>query len=338
MVQGSTNDTSMRKIYKNPPHITVDNYFVSDAVMDYAGGLGFGILGTCCRDRLPKGVLRDYFHYDKHIPKCKRARIAKFFNPIIAIKEVEAKNGRQAFQRMHVSMQSTSSANFSSVNSLNNVSVFVGVKNRGKGCQKRSWPIEMNEARLAYLKQYGKMDQTNARVKTLDMGIKTVKYWHSALDYGFSLATIQAYDLYVDACMGKLCEEWKIESNEIFPLTSFVTVMSEQMLKYDPLNQIYLGDDQRRDVTRSNKKYRKERKRKHLTMSVGRFNGYVTREQFIKAMTQPGSRLCNNITSLNEHYRSIVKSQNGKVCQVCGQLSWTFCGKCGKSVHFFPRK
>ena len=91
MVEGSIENTSMRKIYANPPHITVNNYFVSDAIMDYAGGLGFGLLGTCRRDRLPKGVLRDYFHYDKHIPKCKRARIAKFFNPIIAIKEVEAK-------------------------------------------------------------------------------------------------------------------------------------------------------------------------------------------------------------------------------------------------------
>ena len=154
---------------------------------------------------------------------------------------------------MHVSMQLTSSANFSSINLLNNVSVFVGVKNRGKGCEKRSWPIEMNEARLSYLKQYGKVDQTNARVKIMDMGIKIVKYWHSAFDYGLALAIIQVYNLYVDACNGKICEEWEIESSHIYSFFTFVTHLSEQMLKYDPLNQIYLGDDQKRDVTCSNK-------------------------------------------------------------------------------------
>jgi len=34
----------------------------------------------------------------------------------------------------------------------------------------------MNEARLLYLKTYGKVDQTNARVKKLGLGIKSMKY------------------------------------------------------------------------------------------------------------------------------------------------------------------
>ena len=203
---------------------------------------------------------------------------------------------------MHVSMQSTSSANFSSVNSLNNVSLFVGIKNCGKGIEKRSWPIEMNKARLGYLKQYGKINQTNARVMMLNMGIKTVKYWHSAFDYGFALAIIQVYNFYVDACMGKMCDDWSTDPNDIFPLTTFVIQLTEQMLEYDPINQVYLGDDQKRDVIQCNRKYRKERKRKHVGTCVGRYHGHVTWDQFINAMTKPGTRLCDNLTTLDEHY------------------------------------
>ena len=35
------------KIYEKHPHVTVDTFFVSDVIVDYAGEHGFGVLGTC---------------------------------------------------------------------------------------------------------------------------------------------------------------------------------------------------------------------------------------------------------------------------------------------------
>ena len=137
---------------------------------------GFGVLGTCRRDRLPGNVPNKFFHHKKHAPKCPRAKLARFFFPIVAVTDVPAQNGKKAYQRCHVSMQSTSSTNFSLVNSMNSVHLFTAIKCRGKDAQKRFWAIEMNEARLLYLKTYGKVDQTNARIKKLGLGIKSMKY------------------------------------------------------------------------------------------------------------------------------------------------------------------
>ena len=51
------------------------------------------------------------------------------------------------FERVHVSFQSTSSCNITTVNSLNDCRFYVRKKERGRGENKRLWGIEMNEAR-----------------------------------------------------------------------------------------------------------------------------------------------------------------------------------------------
>ena len=49
-------------------------------------------------------------------------------NPIVAVKDVQAVGEKKGYQRAHISMQSTNSTNFSSVNSLNQIGFFVGTK------------------------------------------------------------------------------------------------------------------------------------------------------------------------------------------------------------------
>jgi hypothetical protein len=39
-----------RRIYSRPPHITCNNHFLGDNILDYAGQKGFGITQTCRRD------------------------------------------------------------------------------------------------------------------------------------------------------------------------------------------------------------------------------------------------------------------------------------------------
>ena len=43
-----------KKIFSTQPHICGDNFFSSDAMMDYAGEKGYGMTFTCRRDRYPR--------------------------------------------------------------------------------------------------------------------------------------------------------------------------------------------------------------------------------------------------------------------------------------------
>ena len=53
-------NTTMKKIFMSPPHLTFDNYFSGEAVFHYAGQKRFGLLMTTRRDRLPKGIPAHY--------------------------------------------------------------------------------------------------------------------------------------------------------------------------------------------------------------------------------------------------------------------------------------
>jgi hypothetical protein len=71
------------------------------------------------------------------------------------------------YTTVHVSMQSTSSTNFSSVNALNAVTNYIQVRERGNEVRgtKRSWGIEMNEARELYLGTYGCVDTVDGQIR-----------------------------------------------------------------------------------------------------------------------------------------------------------------------------
>ena len=54
MVRGSM--LRNRKLFYENPTTTVDNYFVMDALLDWASNEGLGIIGKNERNRLPKGI------------------------------------------------------------------------------------------------------------------------------------------------------------------------------------------------------------------------------------------------------------------------------------------
>mgnify|MGYP006199996059 CR=1 FL=1 len=78
---------TMKKVYTKPPHIVADNFFSSDALMDWLGGKGYGMTATCARDRIPTD-LKPYTHHakvpDATHPRCKAMQ---FENPIVAIQQ-----------------------------------------------------------------------------------------------------------------------------------------------------------------------------------------------------------------------------------------------------------
>ena len=75
----------VKKIYYSTPHGTADNHFSGEAIMNYAGGLGFGLTVTCRRDRFPNG-LKPFLHHEKTAPKDQRAKCMRFGKLIVFVK------------------------------------------------------------------------------------------------------------------------------------------------------------------------------------------------------------------------------------------------------------
>jgi hypothetical protein len=73
------------------------------------------------------------------------------------------------FSRVHITFQSTSSCNITTLNALNQNSLFVVGKERGSGKHKRKWVIEMNGARQLYLATYGRINTIDNLIKKCQM-------------------------------------------------------------------------------------------------------------------------------------------------------------------------
>ena len=170
MVGATKDPTDKRKqIFSKCVHITMDNLFSGDEVLRYLGEGGWKGTMTCRRDRLPESVPRKYFNFIKAAPVNARSKVARFEKPIIAVKHVKQPDSDEPnsdtekkannYTLCHVSFQSTGGTNISTVNALSSVELYVRDCSKGRGQQKRTWGIEMNEAREAYLKNYSAVDK-----------------------------------------------------------------------------------------------------------------------------------------------------------------------------------
>ncbi len=166
LVVGATKDpTDKRKqVFSKCVHITMDNLFSGDEVMGYLGEGGWKGTMTCRRNRLPKAVPKKYFNFIKAAPVNARSKVARFEKPIIAVKHVkqpdsDTVNEKKDYNHCHVSFQSTGGTNISTVNALLLVDLYVQDCSKGRGQQKRTWGIEINEARETYLKNYSAVDK-----------------------------------------------------------------------------------------------------------------------------------------------------------------------------------
>ncbi len=106
---------------------------------------------TCRSDHLPKAVPKKYFNFVKAAPVNTRSKVAQFEKPIITVKHVkqpdsDSENDKKDYVLCRVSFQSTGGTNISTVNALSLVNLYVQGRSKGRGRQKRTWGIEMNEA------------------------------------------------------------------------------------------------------------------------------------------------------------------------------------------------
>ena len=130
MVSGSM--PISRKLFHEKPTTTVDNYFVMDAILDWAVNAGLGIIGINVRNRLPKNIEPFYLHKEKTNATMKHTNDARLFDPIVAVK-----NYSRGFQSVNVSFQSTSSCNITSVNALNECTKCFELCEKGRGKNKQ---------------------------------------------------------------------------------------------------------------------------------------------------------------------------------------------------------
>jgi hypothetical protein len=199
---------SPRGIFSKKPHFTWDNFFSGDVIFDYAAENGWGLTMTCQRDRFPKGIEHKYLHKEK-CGVTDRSRAARFELPIFALKY----SGESVIQVS--SFQSTGATNFVSVNALNQNSVYVHQKARGRGFYKRRWGIEMNEARQLYLNTYGVVDTIDHYINNCKIQYRSWKYWHSTMNHAKALVCTVSYDMYLECCEGNFDATWKLEEGPV---------------------------------------------------------------------------------------------------------------------------
>jgi hypothetical protein len=369
LCQGEEGD-GRRQIFTIKPHSTWDNFFSGDDINDWIGRGGFGVTMTCRRDRLPKGVPNCYFHKVATAPGDTKARVARFNNPITVVKHVsvspdegpvptEAENANPTtppikYTKVHVTFQSTSSCNITTVNALNQNSLFVVQKERGSGKQKRKWVIEMNDARQLYLATYGRIDTIDNLIKKCHLYYCCWKYWHSAKNHGLSLAVVTAYGMYKECASEPLAREaFGIENNaDILSFHDFRDRLSAQGLGYSPIHRYYPGDAAMRAVTRLSAKQKKVyRKKDDGARQVGRPKKRAGAEENDAHVVTPTqvkiakrykykSRLCGDLSAINHHIKSREQMKHEQVCSFCGEPAYTRCMICPEkpALHFFPAK
>ena len=320
-----------KPIYLKRPHITADNFFSSELIMEWLGRKGYGMTATCARNRIPKAI-KPFTHHSTVDSTHARCKAMRFESPVVAIQQHAAENGAAAYTKTFVSFQSTGGTNIIGVNNLLSVRLYVGQKERGrkKDGSKRVYGIEQNEARELYLGHYYGLDNADHMIKNAGNRYITWKYWHAPYLHAQSLGIIAAYDMYIECCEGTLDASWAIPQKLRMSFSQFRIRLSEQMLTYNPVDNLYPGDKTFRISTKTHKTRRTSDE--DGTVRVGPSADGVTLEQY-KAALESG-RLCITLEQIREHFFSVYadKGNNQLACEVCGTKTIWRCGKCAKPM------
>ena len=96
-------------------------------------------------------------------------------------------------------------------------------------------------------------------------------------------------------------------------------ILSEQMLKYDPQQNIYPGDDKFWSSTWEHKNQQSSDSGKKENEDIAFANCGLTVEKYDKAQSGEFPRLCNSIGEIVHCAANVIAMTNGKACEVCGQ-------------------
>lgn len=138
------------------------------------------------------------------------------------------------------------------------------------------------------------------------------------MNHGKKLAVTIAYDVYKECTEGKLEPSWKVDPVDFH---RFREKLALQMLRYNPANRLYPGDENLRAVTRTPKK-----KRKRIATGSGSSCASTILES---------DRICGDLGDLIDHIWKLPK--NSRLCVVCGKSCHQVCGLCDAALHYYHK-
>jgi hypothetical protein len=77
----------------------------------------------------------------------------------------------------------------------------------GRGQQKRTWGIEMNEAQEMYLKNYSAVDKIDQMLLVWDLTYRSWRWWHASTGHAKDITMSVAYSLYLQCAKGTVDPE-----------------------------------------------------------------------------------------------------------------------------------
>lgn len=351
-VDGEVTVEGKRKIWPTKFHSAWDNCFSGDAIHDCLGREGFGHLTAVNRSRLPKGIPSMCFQKEKTKRGDQRAKVCRFLDPVTLVKNAVAKTKAGKLvthQKVHSTFQSTSSCNIQGTNSLNRNCPFVRQKTRGKGERKRTWAIEMNDARQLHLLSHGRIDTIDHLIQKCNLFCKSWKHWHAAKRHADALTLVAAFDMCSECCKEKMAREaFGIAEDEppeekLPTFVDFRDACSLQGLHDDPKEVKCPGDQCFRRVAKLSKKRRasvmvQSSDGSTSTRSVGcpakkaKALDHVSFDSCKDAKEKgcTASRSCGDLTSCSRHCdpNNIQTCRTARACAFCGKQCHSQCTIC----------
>ena len=163
----------------------------------------------------------------------------------------------------------------------------------------------MNHSRRIYLATHFWIDVLDGRIKKNHILYRFWKYWHSPINHFLVITIASAYYIYLECCEGLLCADWKVENPVKYQ--TFREILSSQMLSYNPVQNIYPGDNNIGAV-------KKVVNRKQSVMVGG-----VMEKDF--SVSKKKRRICKDITALCFHVERSGSLQKPLKCVWCGLVT-----------------
>jgi hypothetical protein len=138
--------------------------------------------------------------------------------------------------------------------------------------------------------------------------------------------------MYLECVEGFLDKEWKLPKRKIMSFQQFRSLLSGQMLAYNPQLNKYMGDETFRTYKKQTKKQRSSLDSNEQTEQEDVPKEF--HEEYEKASTGKWPRCCNSADDMRAHVQSIKKTKgsNRHPCEVCGAATTWRCMLCSKST------
>ena len=116
---------------------------------------------------------------------------------------------------------------------------------------------------------------------------------------------------------------WKVGKKDRMRFSQFWMKLTEQLLRYDPSDDLYPGDNKFRRSTQQNKFRRKTSK----DFSTEEFPETSVMLMNLRA-AQNILQFCSMIEQIQQHFEVIQKKTNPSRCDVCGVSTYWKCNTC----------